>query len=230
MLEVASLGVPTGAQFGGEVLGFVTFTSILGTLGAEEIAAHQLALVTIRTSFLPGAAVGEAASVLVGQALGRRSIAQADRVTGEALRIAVGFMAACGVVFALFGSTIAHAFTHDARVAAIAQRLLLVAAAFQVLDALAIVLRGALRAAKDVRVPAIIGVVVIWTCVPSAALFLGRFAGWGALGGWVGFIGETSIGSLMYWLRWRRGPWRREYELAEDQRGFSVADASAVRI
>src|SRR5260370_1432440 len=98
--EVASLGVPTGAQFGFEVLAFVTFTAILGTLPAEQIAAHQLALAMVRTSFLPGLAVGEAASVLVGQALGRHSLEEAERVTRQAMRIAVGFMAACGLLFA----------------------------------------------------------------------------------------------------------------------------------
>src|SRR4029077_5590020 len=99
--EVAELGIPTGVQFGSEMLAFVTFTALLGTLGAAQIAAHQIALATIRTSFLPGTAVAEAASVLVGQALGRRSLVEADRTTRAALLLAVGFMATCGVAFAI---------------------------------------------------------------------------------------------------------------------------------
>ena len=35
---------------------------------------------TLRASFLPGIAVGEAASVLVARALARRRLAEADRV------------------------------------------------------------------------------------------------------------------------------------------------------
>jgi MATE family multidrug resistance protein len=73
------------------------------------------------------------------------------------------------------------------------------------------VLRGALRGAKDVRVPALIGVGVVWTCVPLAALLLGRLAGWGAVGGWLGFLGETSLGTALLAWRWRRGAWRRAY-------------------
>jgi MATE family multidrug resistance protein len=69
--EVTALGLPTGIQFGSEMLAFATFTALLGSMGADQIAAHQIALATIRVSFLPGAAVGEAASVLVGQALAR---------------------------------------------------------------------------------------------------------------------------------------------------------------
>lgn len=218
--EFAAVGIPTSIQFGSEMLAMVAFTATLGGLGPEQIAAHQIALATIRASFLPGAAVSEAASVLVGQALGRRSVAGADRVAKAALVVAVAFMASCGVVFALASGHIASAFTNDGVVATIAQKLLWIAAAFQVLDAVAIVLRGALRGAKDVRIPAAIGVTVIWTCVPTAAVVLGRGFGWGAAGGWFGFLGETTIGAALFAWRWRRGAWRRTY-------GDVARDASA---
>jgi MATE family multidrug resistance protein len=84
-----------------------------------------------------------------------------------------------------------------------------VAAVFQVLDAVNIVLRGALRGAKDVRVAAVIGVAVVWTCVPLAAWGLGERLGLGALGGWLGFLGETTLGSAALSWRWRRAPFRR---------------------
>jgi MATE family multidrug resistance protein len=206
--EVAALGIPTGIQFGSEMLAFATFTAVLGSLGPEQIAAHQIALATIRTSFLPGAAVAEAVSVMVGQAIGRRCVPDADRATRAALLLAVGFMACCGVVFALGGGAIAHLFTQDAAVARVTRTLLLIAAAFQVLDATNLVLRGALRGAKDVRVPAVIGVGVVWTCVPTAALLLGRLAGWGSAGGWCGFVAETAVGTGLFLRRWRRGEWR----------------------
>jgi len=208
---VAALGVPTGLQFGSEMLAMVALTAVLGTLGPEQVAAHQIALATIRASFLPGAAVSEAASILVGRALGRRSLAEADRATRAALIIAVSFMAMCGAVFAIGGGAIVQAFTRDPAVAPVARRLLAIAACFQVLDAVSIVLRGALRGAKDVRVPAIIGVAVAWTCIPTAAWLLGRGLGWGAAGGWCGFLGDTTLGALLLGWRWTHGVWRRAY-------------------
>jgi MATE family multidrug resistance protein len=208
---IASLGVPSGLQFGIEMLAFTAFTAVLGSLGEAEIAAHQIALATIRVSFLPGVACAEAASVLVGRALGGRKLRVADEVTKNALALAVGFMAICGVGFALFGSDVAALFTDDNDVRRIAGRLFLVAAIFQVLDAVSIVLRGALRGAKDVRAVAFIGIAVIWTCVPTAAFFLGKQAGYGAVGGWIGFVAETTLGAILLSYRWRRGAWRRDY-------------------
>jgi MATE family multidrug resistance protein len=210
--SVLALGLPTGVQFGFESLAFLAFTAVISGLGAEQIAAHQVAMAIVRTSFLPGIAVAEAASVLVGNALGERDLARADRVTRSSIQVAAGFMTACGVAFALFGPAIARGFTDDPTLASIVRRLLLVAALFQTLDAITIVLRGVLRAAKDVRVVAALGVGIAWTCIPSAAWLLGRVVGLGVLGGWLGFVAETSLAATLFWRRWTRGSWRRGYE------------------
>lgn len=209
--EIAGIGVPTGLQFGTEMLAFTTFTAVIGGIGKPEIAAHQIAIAIIRVSFLPGIAISEAASVLVGRALGRRRIDEAEHTTRHALKVAVGFMALCGVAFAVLGGLISELFSSDPEVKAIARRLLFVAAIFQVLDAVNIVLRGSLRGAKDIRATAIIGIVAVWGCVPTSAYLLGKLAGLGAVGGWIGFIGETSIAATLLWMRWTKGAWRLRY-------------------
>jgi MATE family multidrug resistance protein len=209
--EVTDLGFPTGIQFAAETLAFTTFALVLSSIGTDEIAANQLAINVIRVSFLPGIAIAEAGSVLVGRALGRRRLAEADTVVRCALVLAVGFMTACGLGFAFGGGSLAKFFSTDHAVIATARKLLLVAALFQVLDAVNIVLRGALRGAKDVRAVALLGVLVVWTFVPTSAWLLGKTLGLGALGGWIGFVGETTFGALLFSLRWRRGGWRRNY-------------------
>ena len=206
--RVCAVGVPTGLQFGLETLAFTVFTAILGGLGATEVAAHQIALAVIRTSFLPGVAVSESASVLVGRALGRGDPDEADRMARAALRVAITFMAGCGLVFALGGAQIARVFTDDPALVETVRRLLIVAAVFQVLDGASIVLRGALRGARDVRWAAFLGIAAIWTCVPGAAWYFGRVLGWGVVGGWLGFVGETGVGAALLWWRWTRGHWR----------------------
>ncbi len=221
--EIAALGVPTGFQFGVEMLAFTAFTAIIGGLGTHEIAAHQIAMTVIRTSFLPGVAVAEAASVLVGKSLGERDLDKADRVTRSSIALAAGFMTMCGVVFALFGASIARQFSDEHDVLGVVRRLLLVAAVFQLMDGITIVLRGALRGAKDVRVVMIIGVSAAWVCIPGSAYLFGKVLGLGAVGGWLGFVAETSIASTLFWLRWTRGSWRAEYA----QRAAPAADLPA---
>ncbi|HEY4119972.1 MAG TPA: MATE family efflux transporter [Byssovorax sp.] len=206
--EVLTLGLPMGLHWGFETLAFTTFNAVLASLGAAELAASHLAINTLRASFLPGVAIGEAASVLVAAALARRRLGEADRVVKLALALAVSFMGLCGVVFGLCGGAIAGAFTDDPEVARIASRLFLVAAAFQVLDAVNMVLRCALRGAKDVTWVAVVGTTVCWTTIPAAAYVFGELAHLGALGGWLGFLLETTLGATLMWRRWSRGPFR----------------------
>lgn len=209
--EVLELGLPTGFQFTAETLAFTVFTVLLGSIGKEEIAAHQIALNIIRTSFLPGVAIAEATSVLVGRGLGRRRLFEADDAVRSGLALAIGFMFLCGIAFALLGGPLAAFFSNDPMVIANARRLLLVAAVFQVLDAINIVLRGSLRGAKDVRAVAIIGILIVWSCLPTSAYLLGKQLGLGALGGWLGFVLETVLASIFFWRRWKKGDWRADY-------------------
>lgn len=230
MREVAGLGVPTGLHFVLEAAAFTVFTTILGRMRPEEMAAHQIALNVIRASFLPGVAVSEAASVLVARSLGKKSLPEADRVTRSSLSLAVGFMTLCGIGFALFGGPLARAFSSDPAVVSMTKKLLLVAAVFQALDAVNMVLRGALRGAKDVRWVAMVGTTIVWIAIPGSALLLGRMAGLGALGGWLGFLLETSLASVIFWRRWSRGSWRAQYgeaprEVEEEAAPLSVPEA-----
>lgn len=58
---------------------------------------------------------------------------------------------------------------------------------------------------------AVVGTTVAWCSVPGAALLLGRLGGLGALGGWLGFILETSVGATLLLRRWRKGAWRASF-------------------
>jgi MATE family multidrug resistance protein len=206
--EVLDLGLPMGLHFGLEMLAFTAFNALISSFGAAEMAASHLTMNTVRASFLPGIAVGEAASVLVARALARRRIAEADRVTRLALAMSMTFMGVCGLGFALAGGSIAGLFSSDAAVVGVAKRLFLVAAVFQVLDAANMVLRCSLRGAKDVRWVAVVGTTIVWVCIPTAALVLGHLCHLGAVGGWIGFVGETTFGAALMWRRWTHGSWR----------------------
>ncbi len=214
--EVLRVGTPTGAQFLGEALAFSALTLILGSISAVESAAHQIGLAVARVSFLPGLAIGEAACVLVGQSLGRKRRDEASNAVSAALHLAMAFMTLCGVVFVVFGRAIALAFTTDPLVVRIVTNLLLLAGFFQLIDGVNLVYRSALRGAEDVKVPAYAAIAITWICMPLAAHFLGRVAGWGAVGAWCGFLAEATISAAFFGWRWRRlGFGRRAGKMSE---------------
>ena len=60
----------------------------------------------------------------------------------------------------------------------------------------------------------------MWSASRRRAYFLGKLCGLGALGGWIGFVGETTLGAILFWRRWTRGSWRKDYATSRSERRF----------
>jgi MATE family multidrug resistance protein len=203
-------GAPTGVQFLLEVGSFLLLTTILAGLSAEDAGAHNLVLQLTHLSFLPAHALGEAASVLVGNAVGAGRFELVPRVARRALLLGAIYTAACTLVFALAARPLAFLLGggDDPALLAVTTTLIQISAAFLVADAANVIARGVLRGAGDVRYAAVIGVVTAWCMTPPTAWLLGRVAGWGAAGGWIGLTGEIVVGAVILWRRVARGAWR----------------------
>jgi MATE family multidrug resistance protein len=207
LAAVGSIGLPTGLQLMLEVGAFALLAAMLAALSEREMAAHQIALQVLHFGFLPMLAVSEAASVLAGLAVGAGRFDLIRVVTRASMRIALGNGLVCTVVFSVFGETIAAAFTDDDGLRTTAARLLIIAAVFQLVDAANMVVRGVLRGAGDVRVPAWIGIVTAWVCTPPLTYLLAYMAGLGAIGGWLALLVEIFVGAAILAHRLASGGW-----------------------
>jgi MATE family multidrug resistance protein len=203
------IGVPTGLQFLLEMGSFAILTTIISLLGETQMAAHQITIQIVHFSFLPTIALGEAGSVLAGQAVGADEDGLVRRIARAGLVAAAIYTGVCSVVFVALGVPIIAAFTDDPVLAATTLALLHVAACFQIADGAAVVARGVLRGTGDVRYPAVLGVCCAWLCTPPLAWMLGRVAGLGALGGWIGLSSEIVVLAILCWWRLERGAWRK---------------------
>ena len=211
------MGWPTGSQMLIEMGCYATLTVMVSRYSALHMAAHQVTIQVIHFSFLPALALGEACSVMVGQAVGA---GRQDLVRSLArLTLAVGavYTGLCAVLFAVAGGLIARAFTSEAQLGSLIVTLLAVAAVFQVFDAANIIGRFALRGTGDVRFAALVGVLGSWACTPPAMWLLGYQLGMGVVGGWVGLCVELLVVAALFWWRLERGGWRRASDQAQAQ-------------
>jgi MATE family multidrug resistance protein len=201
------IGRPSGVQFVLEVGSFAILSLLIFLRSETEMSGHQIALQVIHFSFLPVWAVGEAAAVLTGQAVGAARDDLVVRVFRLAMAVTGIYAAVCAVLLALGAPVILHAFHTAAAVVPVAIRLLRVAAVFQLFDALNIVSRGVLRGTGDVRFSAVVGVVTAWLCTPPLTWLLGWRLGLGAFGGWLGLCAEIIVGAFLLARRVERGGW-----------------------
>jgi MATE family multidrug resistance protein len=205
--EVWRLGLPNGLQMTIEVGSFALLTLLIAAMPAAEMAAHQIALQAIHFSFLPALAVGEAGSVLAGQAVGADRDDLVLEVAKLSMWLAGLYTAACTVVFAFGAPLIAGIFTASPEVIATAIPLLHVAAAFQVADAANMIGRCILRGTGDVRFAAVVGITLAWSLTPPLTWVLGHLLGMGAFGGWLGLCAEILGAAAVFWWRLMRRGW-----------------------
>ncbi|HOU91993.1 MAG TPA: MATE family efflux transporter, partial [Polyangiaceae bacterium] len=207
--QLLRVGLPTGLQFLLEVGSFATLTLAVATFSEVDMAAHQIALQLVHFSFMPCVALGEAASVLVGQAVGADRDDLVRYVGRRTAALAVTYAGLCSCLFLLAGRLVAAQFLTDQAVVALAARLLFVAGIFGCFDALNIVGRCVLRGTGDVRFAAAVGVTVAWVCTPTLAWGLGHGLGMGALGGWIGIAAEVLVTAVLFGVRVERLGWAR---------------------
>jgi MATE family multidrug resistance protein len=214
--------LPTGLQFLIEMGSFTLLTVMVSRYSEAHMAAHQITLQVIHFSFLPAVALGEACSVLVGQAVGAMREQLVRRVARLAMWTAGIYAGGWTLVFALAGRAISAGFTDDPELTRLTVQLLAIAAVFQVFDAANIIGRSALRGTGDVRFPAVVGVCLAWLLTPPSMWLLGYQLGLGAIGGWIGLCGELILGAAIFWWRLERENWRAAMTRARALRASPV--------
>lgn len=184
--QVWKLGAPSGLHLVAETGAFTLAGLMTGWLGAEALAAHQIALTCASLTVMAPAGIAGALSVRMGSLHGAGRRDELARAAAGALLLSAGFMSCAAVVFVAGGAGIARWFTPDAGVADLAARLLVVAGVFQVFDGLQGTAAGGLRGLHDVRYPAAATVVCYWLVALPAGWLLAFPGKAGALGVWWG--------------------------------------------
>lgn len=195
--RILAIGVPVGLQVSLEVWVFSTVAVLMGSLGATELAGHQIALSLAGLSFMVPLGVAAAATTRVGNALGRGDQPAAALSARLSLILGAGFMACMGVVFSLLPEPLARLYSNQVEVVTMAAALIPIAGAFQIADGTQVVGAGVLRGTADTRFPAILAFVGYWLLGLPAGLLLAFRLAYGPQGLWWGLtLGLASVAAL----------------------------------
>lgn len=204
LAAILRLGFPVGWTHLAEVSGFAAGSIMMGWIGVEALAAHQIAITCAATTFMFPLGLSQAVSMRIGHARGSKAHARAGRIALGGLGMAACAMAVFAAIFLLGGNRIAAIFSSEAGVVALAGKLLVIAGIFQIFDGLQVVSSGALRGFEDVKVPMLVGVSAYWIFGLPVSYALAFWAGVGAVGVWVGFcLGlafcAAALGARLVW-------------------------------
>lgn len=202
--EILGLGLPIAASVEAEAGLFAAVALIMGTLGATQVAAHQVAINYASTMFMIPLAFHSATTIRVGQALGRGEAARARLAGWSGIALCGLFMVASAFVLFLFRDRIAAFYTSDPELLPLATALLTMAMAFQVSDGLQVGAAGALRGFKDTRVPMLINIGSYWLLAFPMAWYAGVHARLGPVAVWVALITGLTVTALLLNTRFMR--------------------------
>jgi len=206
--RLMAVGVPAAVQMTLEVGAFAVATGLAARLAPQALAAHQVALVVVSTTFMVPLGIASAGAVRVGQALGRGDPDGAATSGWTAIAFGGGFMAVAGLTFVLAPGPIVRTFTADEGVIRAGVSLLLVASFFQLFDGVQVAVTGALRGAGETRIPMLVHLVAYYAVGLPLGYVLCFEAGWGVRGIWTG-LSAGLIGCGVVLLRVWTGRVRR---------------------
>lgn len=203
------VGAPAGGSWFVESISWALMTIYIATIDPAGLAAHTVVFQIIHFSFLPTAALAVASSTLVGQYLGAERIDLARSSGRASMVMGVVFMGILGLIFAVFRHPILSLFSSDPQVVSLGAWLLLIAAGFQIFDALGITTSGVLRGAGDTRYPLYAHLTAAWAVFIPLIFLFGHVLGWGAIGAWIASLVFVILLSMLMLARYLGGKWTR---------------------
>ncbi|MGE5562662.1 MAG: MATE family efflux transporter [Bacillota bacterium] len=200
------LGWPIGVTLALEMGVFALAAYFMGWIGAPAVAAHAVALQVAALTFMVPLGLGQAATVRVGLALGRRDEAAIMRAGWTAWVMGVAFMAAMALVMWSIPHRLVTLFLADlpgnAVTIALAVSFLRVAAAFQLVDGAQVIGAGMLRGLHDTRWPLLFALVGYWVVGLGIGSWLAFAADWKGVGIWIGLASGLACVAAMMLARW----------------------------
>lgn len=208
--RLLKIGLPNGVEGGMTWAANFVILRTINQIDASNIsaAAH---IVTIRVeslSFMIGLAIATATATLVGQSLGQKDPARAQRATWTAAGLAIAIMSCWAIAFVLAGSHLARLMTSDPAAIDLAARCLFITAFSQVGFAATLVFGGALRGAGDTVAVMVINIVSQLGLRLVGVLVLVKGFHFGLQAVWVVLAIELTLRGAMIAGRFIHGGWK----------------------
>ncbi|GAB2600105.1 MATE family efflux transporter [Spirosoma areae] len=200
--EILRLGIPGGLTFFFEVATFALAVVIVGWLGEDRLAAHQIAINMASVTYMMATGISSAAAIRVSAAVGRQSREGVWRAGMAAFALSVGFMGLMALLFLTANDWLVTLYIRDnPDVMRIAASLVIIAGFFQLSDGVQVVALGGLRGLSDVNVPTLITLVTYWGMALPLSYVLAFPFGMDAIGVWIGLLAGLTLAAIL--LTWR---------------------------
>ena len=187
---------------------WIGLTLINASFGTKSLAGFAIAIRIILFALLPSWGLANAAATMVGQSLGAGKPERGEQAVWKAGFYNLIFLGTAGLAFGLLANPIAHLFTKDSAVAAIAADCLRIISYGYPFYAYAMVLTNSFNGAGDTWTPTWLNLFCFWCWEIPVALVLARHFNLGPQGvAWAVTIAFSTL-AVASAVLFRRGRWK----------------------
>lgn len=202
-IKILKIGAPVALQYTFEISAFSGAAILMGTLGATQQAAHQVAINMASMTYMMASGLSAAAAIKTGNNYGKNNFQELRLSAISSYHIVLVFMTLTALFFVLFNAYLPYLYTEDSEVIVLASQLLIIAGFFQLFDGTQVVGLGILRGMGDVNIPTIYTFIAYWIVGLPAAYFLGIIQGLGSTGIWYGLTLGLLVSSALLFMRFQ---------------------------
>lgn len=202
-LKIIKIGMPVALQYSFEISAFSGAAVLIGTIGAVEQAAHQIAISLAAMTYMIASGVASAATIKTGNNLGKKNFEDLRKSAIASYHVILLFMSCSAIIFVLANNLMPFIYTSDMAVVPIAAQLLIIAGFFQLFDGTQVVGLGVLRGLGDVNIPTVITFLAYWVVGIPIGYLLGFHFRLGVNGIWYGLTLGLLTASILLFFRFQ---------------------------
>jgi MATE family multidrug resistance protein len=203
-LKIARIGAPVALQYSFEISAFSGAAILIGTIGAVEQAAHQVAINLASVTYMMASGIASAATIKTGNNFGKKNFSDLRNSAIASYHVILLFMTVTALLFIFANNFLPYIYTEDHAVINIAAQLLIIAGFFQLFDGTQVVGLGVLRGIGDVNIPTLITFIAYWVIGIPLGYLLGIVLGMGVNGIWYGLTFGLLTASTLLFFRFQK--------------------------
>lgn len=209
-------GLPSGIHLALDISAFTLFVLFIGRMGAVAHVGGNIALSINLIAFMPMLGMSMAASILVGQYMGRGQPHYAARMGWMTLKTGIVYTLCIAATFLLFPAFYVDFFARNAmdsvpygELLALVRVLLMFLAVWGTMDAASIIMAGALKGAGDTHFVMYFQTALAWGFLVAGQVVIVFVLEGGVYMSWLWTLSYIILLGIGFILRFRSGRWKK---------------------
>jgi putative MATE family efflux protein len=207
--KIFTVGIPIGISYGLMATSIMVVFSIVAAFSKHALAALGIGTRIFQFASLPVVGISIATTTLIGQYLGARDPQRAGATSKTALTMSISIMILCSLLFMIFAGPMINLFTGDNLVIEEGIHFMRIVAVYLLFVGISTSLTGVFRGAGYTLPPMFAGLLKVGLLY-ALAIILARTMHLGVTGVWWAMIIAYAIESLIIFLWYKQGGWRKK--------------------